>query len=244
MTDTGTDISELLADAAQGVHIKHAPVEAIVAGGTRRRTRRRAAGAAVVALAVACTAGILTSVSPHADSRTASVAAAPDATIRPLTQTIATGVVDGKPWTLSIDIWQRAANADAAAREWSATQQAEYSDPQRAGGKGGQQLLHTGWFFANLHIGDGHVDVTDDALTATGDRGVETSWGKFTSTGTRWYVVGMAGPAVQTVTCTWDDGHKATPTLQTVAGTDNRFFAIDAPTPKPNDGVPNCTATG
>ncbi|MEV6029431.1 hypothetical protein [Streptomyces sp. NPDC052036] len=243
MTDTGTDISELLANATQGVQIKHAPVEAIVAGGTRRRTRRRAAEAVAVALAVACTAGILTSVFPHTDSGTASIAAAPDATIRPITQVIATGVVDGKPWTLSIDIWQRAANADAAAREWKATQKAEYPDPQRAGGEGGPQLVHTGWFFANLNIGDGRVFVTDDALTATGDRNVETSWGKFTPTGTHWYVTGMAGPAVHAVTCTWDDGHKATPQLQTIAGTDNRFFAIDAPTPKPNDGVPNCMAT-
>ncbi|QMU73391.1 hypothetical protein [Streptacidiphilus sp. P02-A3a] len=242
MTDTGTDISELLADAALGVRIKHAPVEAIVVGGRRRRSRRRAAGAVVIALAVVCTAGILTSVSPGEDSGATSVAAEPDAVPRPSTEVIATGLLDGKHWTLSVDVWKRAADTKEAGRVWKAMEEAEYPDPQRAGGPGGPQLVHTGWFFASLKVGERHSFVYDGALTGAGNRKVETSWGKFTPTGSSWFVFGFTAPGVHAVTCTWDDGRKAAPPLRTVAGTDSRFFAIDAPAPKPNAGQPRCTA--
>ncbi|WP_327179413.1 hypothetical protein OG599_31760 [Streptomyces sp. NBC_01335] len=242
MTDTGTDISRLLADAAQGVRIKHAPVDAIVVGGRRRRNRRRAAGAVVVALTVACTAGILTSVSLPEGSGTASVAAEPDTVPRPTTEVIASGQLDGKPWTLSVDVWKRADDADEAGRAWDAMKEAEYPDPQRAGGAGGPELVHTGWFFANLKVGERRSFVDDGALTGAGDRTVETSWGKLARTGSGWFVFGRTTPGVHAVTCTWDDGRKASPQLRTVAGTDRRFFAIEAPAPKPTAGQPWCTA--
>ncbi|MGW1467201.1 hypothetical protein ACWCPT_23000 [Streptomyces sp. NPDC002308] len=242
MTDTGTDISKLLADAAHGVRIDHAPVEAIIVGGRRRRIRRRAAGAVVVALAVVCTAGILTSVSPREDSGATSVAAEPDAVPRPSTEVIASGRLDGKPWTLSVDVWKRAADAEEAGRVWDAMEEAEYPDPRRAGGAGGPQLVQTGWFFANLKVGERRSFVDDGALTGAGDRRVETSWGKLAPTGSGWFVFGRTAPGVHAVTCTWDDGRKAAPQLRSAAGTDRRFFAIEAPAPKPTAGQPRCTA--
>ncbi|MFF7361753.1 hypothetical protein [Streptomyces sp. NPDC008125] len=242
MTDTGTDITKLLADAAQGVRIEYAPVDAIVAGGRRRRNRRRYAGAAVAALAVVCTAGMLTSVSPHEGSGATSVAAEPDAVPRPTTEVIASGRLDGKPWTLSVDVWKRAADAREAGRVWDAMEEAEYPDPQRAGGAGGPELADTGWFFARLKVGERLSFVDDGALSAAGDRRVGTSWGTLAPTGSGWFVFGRTAPGVQAVTCTWDDGRKAAPRLRTVAGTDRRFFAIEAPAPKPTAGQPRCTA--
>ncbi|MGW3491724.1 hypothetical protein [Streptomyces sp. NPDC001054] len=241
MTPSETDVSELLADTALGIQTKHAPVEAIVAGGRRRRNRRRATGAAAVALAAACTGGILTSALPDEGSGTASVAAAPHALPRPRTAVIATGVVDGKPWTVSIDVWQRAADTNEAARQWKAMEKAEFPDPQRAGGPEGPQLLHAGWFFANLKVGMRRSFVDDGALPEAGNGKVETSWGKFNS-GPNWFALGVAAPGVHSITCTWDDGRKATPQLRTVAGTDSQFFAIEAPAPQPNAGLPRCTA--
>ncbi|MGW2278742.1 hypothetical protein [Streptomyces sp. NPDC001770] len=242
MTDTGTDISKLLADAARGVRIEHAPVDAIVVGGRRRRSRRRAAGAAAGALAVVCAAGILTSASLREDSGVASVAAVPDSVPRPTTEVIASGQLDGTPWTLSVDIWKRADDADEASRAWNAMKEAEYPDPLRAGGAGGPQLVHTGWFFANLKVGERRSFVDDGALIGAGDRTVETSWGKLAPTGSGWFVFGRTAPGVRAVICVWDDGRKASPQLWTVAGTDRRFFAIEAPAPEPTAGQPRCTA--
>lgn len=120
----------------------------------------------------------------------------------------------------------------------------EYPDPQRAGGPGGPQLVDTDWYFANLEVGQRRSFVDDGALNAAGDREVETSWGKLTPTGPSWFVFGRTAPGVHSVECTWEDGHRATPRLRTIAGTDNRFFAVDAPAPKPTAGPPRCTATG
>ncbi|MFJ4716799.1 hypothetical protein [Streptomyces sp. NPDC088785] len=241
MTDTGTDISELLAEAAQDVQITHAPVDAIVVGGRRRRNRRRATGA-VVALAVVCTAGVVASSTLGEGSGAAPAATEQRAAPRPLTEVIASGRLDGKPWTLSVDVWQRAGDAREAGRVWDAMQEVEYPDVQRAGGAGGPELVRKDWFFANLKVGERRSFVDDGALNAAGDRKVESSWGKLSPTGSSWFVFGRTAPGVHTVECTWDDGRKATPQLRTVTGTDSRFFAIDAPDPKPTAGQPRCTA--
>ncbi|WP_353946067.1 hypothetical protein ABII15_33720 [Streptomyces sp. HUAS MG91] len=240
MTDTGTDISELLAEAAQGARIRHAPVDAIIVGGRRRRSRRRAAGAAA-ALAVACTVGIAASSSLGEGSGASPAATEQRATPRPVTEVIASGRHDGKPWSLSVDIWKRAADKKEAGRVWNAMEEVEYPDTQRAGGEGGPQLVDTGWFFANLKVGERRSFVDDGALNATGNRKVETSWGKLAPS-SGWFVFGRTAPGVHAVTCTFDNGRKATPQLRTIAGTDSRFFALDAPAPKPTAGPPRCTA--
>ncbi|MER5948612.1 hypothetical protein ABT127_21425 [Streptomyces sp. NPDC001904] len=241
MTETGTDISELLADAAQGAHIKQAPVDAIVAGGKRRRSRRRVAGA-VMALALVCTGGIAASSLWGAGAGGAPAARTQQAAPRPMTEVIASGQVEGKPWTLSVDVWKRAADAKEAGRTWNAMEEVEYPDAQRAGGAGGPQLRRTGWFFANLKVGERRSFVDDGALNAAGDRKVEAGWVKLTPTGSSWFVFGRTAPGVHAVTCTWADGHKAAPRLRTIAGSDSRFFAVGAPAPDPTSGPPRCTA--
>ncbi|MFF7330018.1 hypothetical protein [Streptomyces sp. NPDC008150] len=241
MTDTGADISTMLADAARRAQVEHAPVHAIVAGGMRRRNRRRAAGLAV-ALAVVCTGGIATTSWLDEGSGAAPAAAEQRSAPRPVTEVIATGLLDGKPWSLSVDVWKRAADAKEAGRVWDAMAEVEYPDAQRAGGAAGPQLTTTGWYFANLKVGERHSFVDDGALSGTEDRKVETVWGKLSPTGSGWFLFGRTLPGVHAVQCTWNNGRKVTPELHTIAGTGTRFFAIDIPAPKSITEAPRCTA--
>ncbi|MGY5044984.1 hypothetical protein ACWDE0_04900 [Streptomyces sp. 900105755] len=129
MTQAESDIALLLADAADGVEIGIAPVQAVMRGGRRRRARRWAVAAATAVAVLAGSAGATLAVTGlpsggHGD-RGGEVAvrpASPEArhVYSPETTDLALGSYKGKKWGVGVLVWGAPLTRAEAQKQWKA----------------------------------------------------------------------------------------------------------------------------
>ncbi|WP_107122636.1 hypothetical protein [Streptomyces dysideae] len=108
---TNTDITLLLADAADEVEIGIAPYQAVMRGGRRRRARRWAVAAATALVLAGSSATLAVAGLPGGDgNRGASVAtrpptATPGVLLPQDRSLLAVGTDQGREWQVSVDVW-------------------------------------------------------------------------------------------------------------------------------------------
>ncbi|MFI9834292.1 hypothetical protein ACIHIX_42155 [Streptomyces sp. NPDC051913] len=212
---TNSDITTLLTEATDEVEIGIAPYQAVIRGGRRRKARRWAvatATALVIAgssatLAVAGLPGGGGTVAPAA---TQTPTTAPADLFTPQRTTLASGVEDGKPWKVVIDVW--ATPRDKAQAEGQLQAMALYGDIPTGVTKA-SELIGKSSYVTYLRDGDDESrGVYEDAFEETDipmkGTDVESAAIPFRTTDehVERLVIGMVGRDAEQVTCAWKNG--------------------------------------
>ncbi|WP_328503400.1 hypothetical protein OG828_34735 [Streptomyces sp. NBC_00457] len=217
---TNTDITLLLADAADEVEIGIAPYQAVIRGGRRRRARRWAVVAAT-ALALTGSAGTLAIAGmPGGDRDRGSVVATqpptptptPSATetrsaVVPQETLLAVGTDQGKEWRVAIDVWPAARDKTEAQLQLSAMNERYPTGMRQAA-----ELIGKSTYILYRSVGDGDPILSmeaqftqDDTMSVAGIQSGALPLTNGPDTSQR-LVVGQVAPIVQRVTCTWTNG--------------------------------------
>ncbi|WP_405816159.1 hypothetical protein OG241_16530 [Streptomyces sp. NBC_01390] len=216
-----SDITFLLAGAADGVEIGIAPYQAVVRGGRRRRARRWAVATAA-ALAIAASTGTLAlagigggdgdRVTQATQPETRPPSPAERRLYAPQWTTLASGTDRGREWWVDIGIWGAPRNEAEAKRQISAMAERGVK-PSDA--KTPKELVGKASFFVNRdfdgvksplmlgEIGKGADMAGKDIQSAAVP--LEPNVSGDTDTRNR-LVIGQVAPTARAVTCTWDDG--------------------------------------
>ncbi|NUO45418.1 MAG: hypothetical protein HOV73_28455 [Streptomyces sp.] len=215
---TNSDITTLLTEATDEVEIGIAPYQAVIRGGRRRKARRWAvatATALVIAgssatLAVAGLPGGGGTVGPAA---TQTPTTAPADLYTPQRTTLASGIEDGKEWSVVIDVWAAPRTEAEAAGQLEAMGEA---GDVPTGVTKASELVGKSSYLTFLSDGsDKREDrrgVYEDAFEKTDDpmngTDVESAAIPFRTTAehVERLVIGMVGKDAEQVTCTWKDG--------------------------------------
>ena len=209
-----SDITLLLADAADEVEIGIAPYEAVVRGGRRRRARRWAVATATALVIVGTSATV--ALAGLADGGGGRVE--PMSTPTPTHETrnvrsaqqdlLGVGTVDGKDWYVTVDVWEAPKNdVEGQAQLNAMAEHGEHPVDVREG----SQLVGKTSYFVHRSIGDDTTPVTQntitkaDALSST-DLMAAALPLEPGSDGPERLVVGRVAKTTQQVTCTWKDG--------------------------------------
>lgn len=214
---TPTDISLLLADAADEVEIGIAPYAAVLRGGRRRKARRWAVATAT-ALALAGSAGTLAVAGmPGGDdrSRGSSVATSPPTDRAPDVRTpqrtlLATGTERGKKWRVVIDVWDAPRNEAEAQTELDAMEDfgERPSDVGQASDLVGKSSYFVKWSYGTV---GSSPTLFEDAFTAEDSMSGKDVQAAAVALepgdqGPQRLVIGQVAVTAQRVTCTWKDG--------------------------------------
>ncbi|WP_079054111.1 hypothetical protein [Streptomyces graminilatus] len=212
-----SDITFLLAGAADGVEIGIAPYQAVVRGGRRRRARRWAVASAA-ALVIAGSTGTLALAGigdGKAGGTTQTAIRPPTAEERnvyaPLRTTLAMGEDRGKEWWVTVDIWGAPKNEVEAARQFQAMTERGQSP---ADARIPKDLVGRGSFFVDRGYGDtettpvmlGGIDKTDVMSGTDLDSAALPLEPNASDGALKRLVIGQVAPTARTVTCTWNDG--------------------------------------
>jgi hypothetical protein len=211
-----SDITFLLAGAADGVEIGIAPYQAVVRGGRRRRARRWAvASAAALVIATSTGALALAAIGNDKGDEVTRVATRPPTAeerhvYAPQRTTLATGADRGKAWRVTVDIWGAPRNEEEAVRQFSAMTESGV-DPVDA--KIPKDLVGRGSFFVHRSLGDtttpvmmGDIDKTDGMSGTDLDSAALPLEPNAADNILNRLVIGKVAATVQAVTCTWNDG--------------------------------------
>ncbi|GAA0305942.1 hypothetical protein ACKI1I_26950 [Streptomyces turgidiscabies] len=216
-----SDITFLLAGAADGVEIGTAPYQAVVRGGRRRRARRWAVATAA-ALALAASTGTLAlagigggdgdRVTPATQPTAQPQSPAERRMYTPLWSTLASGTDRGREWWVDIGIWAAPRNEAEAKRQISAMAERGLTPSDARTPK---ELVGKASFFLKrdfdgvkspLMLGEigkesdmSGKDIQSVAVPLEPDVSGDTD------TRNR-LVIGQVAPTARAVTCTWDDG--------------------------------------
>ncbi|MEU9451707.1 hypothetical protein [Streptomyces sp. NPDC048277] len=215
MTQTESDIALLLADAADGVEIGIAPVQAVMRGGRRRRTRRWAVAAATAVVVLGGSAGATLAFAglpgEHHRTEVAAKPSSPEArhVYEPQRTELARGTYRGKEWHATVQLWGAPRDEAEADRQFDAMAElglkpAEVRKPA--------DLIGKISFFVTRSYGDDHAQQvmfnTVSKLEPFADTDLEAIATRFSpgaeSSGR--LVIGMVARTAQEVTCHWKDG--------------------------------------
>ncbi|MEW2114638.1 hypothetical protein AB0945_05510 [Streptomyces sp. NPDC005474] len=243
-----SDITFLLADAADGVEIGIAPYQAVVRGGRRRRARRWAVASAA-ALVIAGSTGTLALAGIDNGDKVNQVAVRPPSpeerhVYEPQRTTVAMGTDRGREWRVTIDIWGAPRNEEEAVRQFGAI--IDYGEwPPYA--RIPKNLVGKGFFSVSLSVGDARRPVMQGEIDrAYGMSGTDLESAAIPleaktsdqAGALNRLVIGRVAARARTVTCTWDDGttsvaHKVpanyaannkVPVIRPVAGSEAAWF--------------------
>ncbi|MFI1361890.1 hypothetical protein [Streptomyces griseochromogenes] len=213
---TQTDIALLLADAADGVEIGTAPVQAVLRGGRRRRARRWAVASATALVVTGTTGALAVTGLPdggHAD-RQANVAKPPASAearhvYEPQRTELARGVYKGKEWHVAVQVWGAPRNEDEAARQFDAMGELGLrpADAHRAA-----DLVGKTSYFATRGWGENQPQQVMfnsfkkfERFSGADMQSVATRLGYGGESSGR-LVVGIVAKTARQVTCHWKDG--------------------------------------
>jgi hypothetical protein len=243
-----SDITFLLADAADGVEIGIAPYQAVVRGGRRRRARRWAVASAA-ALAIAVSTGTLALAGIDNGHEVNQVAVRPPSAEErhvydPQRTTVAMGRDRGREWRVTIDIWGAPRNEEEAVRQFDAIiDHGEWPPYARIS----KNLVGKGFFSVSLSVDDARRPVMQGEIDrAYGMSGTDLESAAIPleaktsdqAGALNRLVIGRVAARARTVTCTWDDGttsvaHKVpanyaannkVPVIRPVAGSQAAWF--------------------
>ncbi|GHD98217.1 hypothetical protein [Streptomyces alanosinicus] len=214
-----TDIALLLADAADGVEIGTAPVQAVLRAGRRRRARRWAVASAT-ALVVAGTTGALavTGLPGGGPAVRQANEAKPPASAEarhvydPQRTELAWGMYKGKEWHVAVQVWGAPRDEGEAARQLDAMGELGLrpADAHRAA-----DLVGKTSYFATRAWGENRPQ---QVMFSTVDKFESYSGKDMEAAATRLgyggessgrLVVGMVAKTARQVTCHWKDGTTA-----------------------------------
>ncbi|MFC9929901.1 hypothetical protein [Streptomyces sp. NPDC127190] len=237
-----TDISFLLADAADEVEIGIAPVQAVIRGGRRRRARRWAVAAAT-ALVLAGSTGATLAVTGlpgggHTGTRS-DVATAPPAPQDPrhvytpqLTE-LARGTDHGKRWRVVLSVWGPPRDHTEVTGQLAAMRKYGIDEgalPDRL------HLIGKTSHYAGLYYGGNHLRVImfDSAvkwasMTATDSMSAALPLAEGNSDGPERLVVGEVSTTAPQVKCVWKDGTSTLTRPVRAAGSPVNWFVCTAP---------------
>lgn len=255
---TNSDISLLLADAADEVEVGIAPYQAVIRGGRRRRARRWAVAAATALVLAGSSATLAVAGLPGGDGGRVTPPATQPATTLPdgfqdkrQRTTLATGTDQGKKWRVSLDLWS--APRDEAEARTQLEAMAEYGESP-ADVREASQLVGKISYFVDRMYGVESQPVMENTVPES-----DTLSGKdliagalplvpgITEPGTtksdNRLVVGRVAKTAQQVTCTWKDGTATTvekapsnagtstgdPAIRSVEGSPYNWFVCVAP---------------
>ncbi|WP_329339784.1 hypothetical protein OG866_30980 [Streptomyces sp. NBC_00663] len=211
---TNSDITLLLAEATDEVEIGIAPYQAVVRGGRRRKARRWAVATATALVIAGSSATLAVAGLPGGNGTVAPPATqAPTTTpadlFTPQRTTLATGVEDGKPWKVVIDVWATPHNRAQAEGQLQAMAE---SGQVPTGVTKAAELMGKSSYVTYLSDDDTSKGVYEDAFdeTDTPMKGtdVESAAIPFRTTEdhVERLVIGMVGRDAEQVTCTWKNG--------------------------------------
>ncbi|MEV7325831.1 hypothetical protein [Streptomyces sp. NPDC093970] len=211
MTQAESDIALLLAEATDRVEIGTAPLQAVLRGGRRRRARRWAVAAVAVAVLGGAAGGSLAFAGLPGEHghRRADVAGTPTSpedrhVYEPQETELSTGTYQGKPWSVTVEVWGAPRNADEAARQFDLM----VEEGRHLTVKLPSELIGRTSFFV-LRWAEGRQQMMagswtkPDRMRATD---LESGAAPLGATGADRLVVGQVARTAREVTCTWKDG--------------------------------------
>ncbi|MGW2710775.1 hypothetical protein ACWC4J_17550 [Streptomyces sp. NPDC001356] len=213
---TQTDIALLLADAADGVDIGIAPVQAVIRGGRRRRARRWAVAAATTLVLAGSTGATLAFAGLPGERADRGTPTAPGPAsaeerhvYRPQRTELARGTEHGRQWRVWVEVWGAPRDAREADRQFAAMKRTGVRPAvdQAAG------LVGKTSYFSMRSYGDGRSLVVmfdthqrTDRLTGTDLMAAAVSLEEVGPTAPERLVVGHVAKSAREVTCRWKDG--------------------------------------
>ncbi|MGW7260772.1 hypothetical protein [Streptomyces sp. NPDC054834] len=222
---TQADIAFLLADAAGGVEIGTAPVEAVMRAGRRRKARRWAVAAATAVVLAGATGTLAYAGLPGGHGgRGAPAATRPAPPTReagvPEWADLSGGKYEGKAWQVGVQVWPAPHNESEAAAQWDAMGNFGYR-PERVTRY--TDLIGKTSVSAILADGEGRgKQVLFNKLPpATGTQSGLTLLAQVRTPFT--LVIGEAAKSAKEITCHWKDGDSS------VARRGEETYSIDAP---------------
>ncbi|MER6539634.1 hypothetical protein ABT215_38815 [Streptomyces sp900105755] len=211
---TQTDITLLLADAADEVEIGIAPVQAVMRGGRRRRARRWAAAAATAVAVLAGSAGATLAVTGLPGEHRTQVAAHPaSAEARhvydPQWTTVSRGTYEGREWNVSVQVWGAPHNEAEADRQFDAM---DARGIKPADVRVSADLIGKISYFA-IRVWDGehgqqvmfNTVRTLETYAGTDLEAIATRFSSDPASSGR-LVIGIVAKTAREVTCHWKDG--------------------------------------
>ncbi|MEV6838659.1 hypothetical protein AB0N17_29805 [Streptomyces sp. NPDC051133] len=241
MTDmTQTDLALLLADAADGVEIGTAPVQAVIRGGRRRRARRWAM-ATTTALVLAGSAGATLAVAGvpggHGDAGrpVATRPSAPEAryVYEPQVTELARGTDHGTRWRVVVAVWGAPRDGTEAAVQRSAMRKFGI---ESHGLPDSPHLVGKTSYYSGLYYGDHPFRAMIfntvekwEALTGKDMMSGAVPLAAADTDGPERLVVGTVALTARQVECGWKDGTSTVVEPQAVAGSPVEWFACTAP---------------
>lgn len=240
---TNSDISRLLAGAADEVEIGIAPYQAVIRGGRRRRARRWAVAAATALVLAGSSATLAVAGLPGGDGErvtppaTQPAATTPDAfQNKPHRTTLATGTDQGEKWRVVLDVWS--APRDEAEAEAQMSEMALYGEDPPDADKA-SDLIGKITYFVHRTYGEKSSPVMEntvpksDTLSGTdlmsGALPLEPDADKAER-----LLIGYVAKTAQRVTCTWKDGTAT----QVERAPSNTEISTDEPAIRSADGSP------
>ncbi|MEU6139044.1 hypothetical protein ABZ848_01640 [Streptomyces sp. NPDC047081] len=214
---TQTDITLLLADAADEVEIGIAPVEAVLRGGRRRRARRWAV-AAVTAAVIAGSTGTLAAAGllhggGDGGGRGAVVAThgkTPEQrhVYEPQVTSLAKGMYKGKTWSLVVQFWGAPKDKAEATRQLDAMTRSGVEPAEVH--KAADLIGKTSFFVLRSYDGERGTQIMFNTakelepFAGTDMESMATRYAPESESGQ--LVVGMVAKTAREVTCTWKNG--------------------------------------
>ncbi|MGV9451041.1 hypothetical protein [Streptomyces sp. NPDC003635] len=209
---THRDMALLLAEAADGVEIGTAPTQAVIRGGRRRRARRwTVAAAAALVLGGGTGALAVTGLPGDGGDGGGMVATTPTESallelLSPRSTSLAAGREDGKPWSVTVDVW--AAPRDEVQAEAQLQAMHEYG-VRPNGVDSPSELIGKSSYFVGRSYGSTYAEIMQNAFDGT-----TTNLGATTaavplepdSDGPYRLVVGQVDKNAAGVMCEWKDG--------------------------------------
>lgn len=209
---THRDIALLLAEAADAVEIGTAPTQSVIRGGRRRRARRwTVAAVAAVVLGGGTGALAVTGLPGGGGDRGGVVATTPTEAallkiLTPQSTSLAAGREDGKPWSVTVDVW--AAPRDEVQAQAQLQAMHEYG-VRPNGVDSPSELIGKSSYFVGRSYGSTYSEIMQNAFDDQSSK-----WGAATaavplkpdSDGPERLVVGQVAKTAAMVTCNWKDG--------------------------------------
>ncbi|MCT9079296.1 hypothetical protein [Streptomyces fulvoviolaceus] len=239
---TNSDISLLLADAADEVEIGIAPYQAVIRGGRRRRARRWAVAAATALVLAGSSATLAVAGLPGGDGgRVAPAATQPSQTPKadvsaPQRTTLATGTDQGTKWQVTLDVWSPPGNEAEAEAQMSAM--ALYGENPPDADKA-SDLIGKITYFVHRTYGEKSSPVMENTVPKSDTlSGTDLMSGalplKPGGDKAERLLIGYVAKTAQRVTCTWKDGTAT----QVEREPSNTTVSTDEPAIRSADGSP------
>ncbi|MFE4961388.1 hypothetical protein [Streptomyces sp. NPDC056660] len=213
MTQTESDIAFLLADAADGVEIGIAPVQAVIHGGRRRRARRWAVAAGATLVIAGTTGAVALAGLPGTDGGSVVTQPSPSRSgtslSRPHRTTLASGTEDGRGWHVYVDVWDAPRDRTEAGTQWAAM--ARYGETPPPDVRKASDLVGKTTYYTVRGYGSKEARVIQDSVPRSGiltGTDLELAAVRLMpgSDGPERLVIGHVAETAREVTCSWKDG--------------------------------------